>query len=114
MPAEIQKRYTAVITEYSRRFGKLLDGWWFDGGFAGMDHKLWLRAARTGNPRRAVTFNDGSFCLGSSKVVDDLETVVRDFKAVGGGVTFNVGIFQEGGLGPDTVSQLAELATRLR
>ena len=46
--------------------------------------------------------------------VDDLETVVRDFKAVGGGVTFNVGIFQEGGLGPDTVSQLAELATRLR
>jgi hypothetical protein len=46
--------------------------------------------------------------------VDDLETVVRDFKAVGGGVTFNVGIFQEGGLGPKTVSQLAELATCLR
>ena len=199
VPAEIQKRYTAVIAEYSRRFGKLLNGWWFDGGFPGLDHKLWLRAARAGNPRRAVTFNDGSFCLGSSKVVvpgqdclageteflitskirygrekelltpithvpqppptclwhalipidamwehgipfnndwqnpafpwvapkphqmekplyavDDLETVVRDFKAVGGGVTFNVGIFQEGGLGPDTVSQLAELATRVR
>jgi hypothetical protein len=42
--------------------------------------------------------------------VVDLETVVRDFKAVGGGVTFNVGIFQEGGLGPDTVDQLAALA----
>jgi hypothetical protein len=44
---------------------------------------------------------------------DDLENVVREFKAVGGGVTFNVGIFQEGNLGPDTVTQLAELAARL-
>jgi hypothetical protein len=43
----------------------------------------------------------------------DLETVVRDFKSVGGGVTFNVGIFQEGGLGPDTVAQLAKLAGRM-
>lgn len=46
--------------------------------------------------------------------VADLEKLVREFKAVGGGVTFNVGIFQEGGLGADTVSQLAELATCLR
>jgi hypothetical protein len=44
----------------------------------------------------------------------DLETVVRDFKSVGGGVTFNVGIFQEGGLGPDTVDQLAALARRFQ
>ena len=28
------------------------------------------------------------------------------------GVTFNVGIFQEGGLGPETIDQLAELASR--
>jgi hypothetical protein len=40
--------------------------------------------------------------------------VVRDFKSVGGGVTFNVGIFQEGGLGPQTVDQLAELAARVK
>lgn len=46
--------------------------------------------------------------------VDDLATLVRDFKAAGGGVTFNVGIFQGGGLGPDTVAQLAELASRIR
>ena len=45
--------------------------------------------------------------------VSDLEGLVRDFKAVGGGITFNVGIFQEGGLGPDTVRQLAKLASRL-
>lgn len=40
----------------------------------------------------------------------DLATLVSDFKAVGGGVTFNVGIFQEGGLGPESVAQLNELA----
>ena len=43
----------------------------------------------------------------------DLETLVQDFKAAGGGVTFNVGIFQEGNLGPDTVDQLNELASRV-
>jgi len=41
----------------------------------------------------------------------DLATLVRDFKAAEGGVTFNVGIFQEGALGERTVAQLAELAT---
>lgn len=44
----------------------------------------------------------------------DLQTLVRDFKAAGGGVTFNVGIFQEGGLGPRSVDQLAELSRRLQ
>jgi hypothetical protein len=43
----------------------------------------------------------------------DLETVVRDFKAAGGAVTFNAGIFQEGGLGEATVEQLAALSRRL-
>ncbi len=46
--------------------------------------------------------------------VADLETVVRDFKAVGEGVTFNFGIFQEGGWGPDKVNQLAQLSARIR
>lgn len=44
--------------------------------------------------------------------ISDLEILVRDFKAAGGGVTFNAGIFQEGGLGPETVAQLEELASR--
>ncbi len=43
----------------------------------------------------------------------DLKVLVQDFKTVGGGVTFNVGIFQEGGLGEETVTQLADLASRL-
>ncbi len=43
----------------------------------------------------------------------DLATVVRDFKAAGGAVTFNVGVFREGGLGEATVAQLADLARQL-
>jgi hypothetical protein len=59
---------------------------------------------------------DGKFGMMEQPLytVADLEKLVREFKAVGGGVTFNAGIFQEGGLGPMTVSQLAELATRVR
>jgi hypothetical protein len=45
--------------------------------------------------------------------VSDLETLVQDFKAAAGGVTFNIGIFQEGNLGPDTVDQLEELGSRV-
>jgi len=45
--------------------------------------------------------------------VNALENLVREFKAVGGGVTFNVGIFQEVVVGPKTVDRLAELAGRL-
>jgi hypothetical protein len=224
---EFQVQHAAAIEEYALRFGKLLDGWWFDGGSTDPEYRyglaLKLRAARAGNPNAAVTFNNGSICLGISLPVipgqdylsgesefllkgkirygrgtdvltplpkgkasqkpamgrgvtdctghvitiplpqppatciwhallpidcmwetgipfnpdwqhpafpwvapkphkmekplytlADLETVVRDFKSVGGGITFNVGIFQEGGLGPDTVDQLAKLAGRVK
>jgi hypothetical protein len=223
---DYHRNYAAFVEEYARRFGKLLDGWWFDGGSLDPEVRQFLvtmrQAARAGNPDAAVTFNNGSLCLGFSQplipgqdylsgesefllkgkirygrgtdvltllpgrpsrkpalgravtdctgyvstcsllqppptclwhallpidcmwetgisfnldwqnpafpwiapkphqmekplyTLSDLETVVREFQAVGGGVTFNVGIFQEGGLGPDTVRQLATLATRVR
>lgn len=41
---------------------------------------------------------------------EDLTFLVQNFKAAGGGVTFNVGIFQEGHLGRQTIKQLAEIA----
>jgi hypothetical protein len=43
----------------------------------------------------------------------DLETVVRDFKAAGGAVTFSVTITPGGGLGAEAAAQLAELTRRL-
>jgi hypothetical protein len=48
------------------------------------------------------------------QAADAMENLVRGFKAVGGGVTFNIGIFQEGVLGPATIVRLAELAKRVR
>ena len=203
---EFQKRYTTFIAEYSLRFGPFLDGWWFDSPYelpvfhkSRLNANLYLGAARAGNPKAAVAFNDGSLCCGFSEPVvagqdylagetevliggkirygrekgsplldlathapqppssclwhslvpidcfwmhgnrfgeylhlpfaqpsigagemeppvyatEDLSTLLRDFKAAGGGVTFNVGIFQEGALAPLTVDQLAELASRL-
>jgi len=202
-PDEYFERYVDFIAEYSERWGKALDGWWFDGASTEpVYHDIMLRylaAARAGNPDSAVALNDGSFCLGLSEpvmpgqdyiagevefllngkirygretdilspatrdpqppptclwhalvpidvmwehgiafapdwqnppfawvppepgkmesplyTVADLEGLVQEFKAVGGGVTFNVGIFQEGHLGPETVDQLAEVASRVK
>ena len=70
--AEFQRRYTALVREWGERFGTLLDGWWFDGCYTWgvfnnsmMNWPMWYDAARAGNPDRAVTFNDGSFCGGA-------------------------------------------------
>lgn len=70
--AEFQRRYTQAVSAWAERFGDLLDGWWFDGCYTWpvfhsryMDWPLWLDAARAGNPNAAVTFNDGSFCIGN-------------------------------------------------
>lgn len=73
---EFQKRYTAFVREYALRFGKNLDGWWFDGCYTWPDFHnslyqwpLWCTAARAGNPDAALAFNDGSFCVGVTQPV---------------------------------------------
>ncbi len=70
--AEFQRRYTRMVREWALRFGKLLDGWWFDGCYtwpyfhsSKMEWPLWFEAARAGNPEAVLTFNDGSFCVGN-------------------------------------------------
>jgi len=209
-----QRNFTEFIAEYGLRYGKMLDGWWFDGFYGNhpanrnprLYHRIWLSAARAGNPNRAVAFNDCSFaatitlppvadqdylsgetwfldrrtgkvllqpgwrvskeppglltpathtpqpprnCIWHCLVpidamwetgiefnecqnppfpwvapkphqiekplytVNAMERLVRDFKAAGGGVTFNIGIFQEGVLGAATVRRLASVAKRL-
>ncbi|MBB3186203.1 hypothetical protein FHX64_000366 [Microbacter margulisiae] len=67
-----QYRYTDFIRCYSLKFGKLLDGWWFDGCYnlwaayyIPRDWKLWTSAARAGNTDAVVAYNDGSFYVGS-------------------------------------------------
>jgi hypothetical protein len=73
---EFQDRYTSIVRAWAERFGPLLDGWWFDGCYTwpAFHHKhmiwdLWYAAARAGNPDAALTFNDGSFCVGNTQPV---------------------------------------------
>lgn len=77
---EFQQRYTRFIRAYSERFGKLCDGWWFDGCYTWdvfhnslYDWPLWFSASRAGNPDCAVAFNDGCFCVGKTTPVTPLQ-----------------------------------------
>ena len=46
-----------IIRYYSKKFGKQIDGWWFDHGKWG-DPKLYIPAARSGNSEAVVAWND--------------------------------------------------------
>lgn len=46
-----------ILKSYSTRFGKNIDGWWFDLGRFG-DPKLFAAAARSGNPDAAIAWNE--------------------------------------------------------
>jgi hypothetical protein len=202
-----QERYTRFVREWAVRWGKQVDGWWFDGCYPWaifpnhtMDWPLWFDACREGNPDAALAFNDGSFCVGALEPVapeqdylsgevevlvdgkihlgrgdgaapylptgsrvgetrclwhalvpidcpwahrappsgvfrkrfrpqpetqtgsmeppvypdEELFSFVDNCLRVGGAVTLNVGIFQEGHLGPQTIRQLQRLASTLR
>ena len=70
--AEFQKLYVKAVKEWAVRFGKNLDGWWFDGCYPDrpifhnkyMKWGEWYDAARAGNQDAVLAFNDGSY-LGS-------------------------------------------------
>jgi hypothetical protein len=73
---EFQDRYTSAVRVWAERMGDLLDGWWFDGCYTWpkfhnrhMVWEMWYQAARAGNSQAAVTFNDGSFCVGNTHPV---------------------------------------------
>lgn len=183
--SEFQRRYCAFIREYAQRFGKLLNGWWFDGCYtwpvfpnSARHWPLWTAAARAGNPAAALAFNDGSLCCGNDQPIapdqdylsgetevlrdgklqlgrqadaplylptsrfcegtrcqwhslvpidafwahgkpgpmepprytdQDLDAFLHNCLSVGGAVTLNVGIYQEGGLGTETLVQLQRI-----
>lgn len=61
---KFQETWTKVIAEWSRQYGRLCDGWWFDGSYSsiwpnGIDVPLWRKATRCGNPDAIYSFNDG-------------------------------------------------------
>ena len=187
--SEFQKRYTTFVREYAARYGRDLDGWWFDGCYtwevfpnSTYDWPLWAGAARAGNPDAALAFNDGSFCVGQTQPLtpqqdylsgevevlrqgkvrlgrgddsplilpssrfalgtrcqwhalvpidcpwahegpglidpprypdEELFGFVKSAKSVGGAVTLNAGIYQEGRLAEATLGQLERLSKAL-
>lgn len=53
-----QKDFTArLITEFSRRYGSLIDGWWFDHGETGFP-EAYIKAAKSGNKMAVVAWNE--------------------------------------------------------
>src|SRR5579864_4816803 len=65
---EFQRKWEAVIRDWSERWGRKISGWWFDGCYFpnSMYRSLeppnfasFAAAARTGNPDAALAFNPG-------------------------------------------------------
>jgi len=50
-----EKAFAEVIERYSRKYGKKIDGWWFDHGVHG-NPELYINAAKAGNPRALVAW----------------------------------------------------------
>ena len=62
--AEAARRWAQVIEEWSRRYGKDVVGWWFDGGyhrirFSDEIAEIYAAAVKRGNPDAVVAFNEG-------------------------------------------------------
>lgn len=78
--SEFQKKWEAVIREWSERWGKLVSGWWFDGCYYAdrmynhpdpPNFKSFSEAARSGNPESIVAFNGGKISIISLTEYED-------------------------------------------
>ena len=68
-PQEFTRKWSAVIAEWSTRYGTKVSGWWFDGSYntIGWDDlsqpynwNTWAKACRAGNPNSILAFNPGT------------------------------------------------------
>jgi alpha-L-fucosidase len=68
-PQEFTRKWSEVIAEWSRRYGKKVSGWWFDGSYnrAGWDDlsqpynwNTWAAGVRAGNSDSLIAFNPGA------------------------------------------------------
>ena len=50
-----EEAFASVIERYSRRYGKKIDGWWFDHGVHG-NPEMYINAAKSGNPQALVAW----------------------------------------------------------
>jgi hypothetical protein len=61
---DFARKWAAVIQEWADRYGDKVSGWWFDGGYEGVDFneaiaQVYAQAVKHGNPKAIVTFNPG-------------------------------------------------------
>lgn len=68
-PQEFTRKWSAIIREWSLRYGRKVSGWWFDGSYntQGWDDltqannwNTWAAACRAGNPKSLLAFNPGT------------------------------------------------------
>jgi len=62
--AAFARMWARVIETWSVRYGDLVSGWWFDGGYAGCGINdeicaIYAEAVKKGNPQAIVAFNPG-------------------------------------------------------
>lgn len=81
-----QSRWCELVLEWAMRFGKSLDGWFFDGAFMLQmthdDRERFRNAIRSGNPESVICFNPASYDFGLAK------GFVADNDYFGGEATF--------------------------
>jgi hypothetical protein len=68
-PQDFIRNWSAVIEEWSARYGRKVSGWWFDGTYVESswsdltkpyNFHTWVSACRAGNPDSALAFNKGT------------------------------------------------------
>jgi hypothetical protein len=67
-PQEFIRRWSEVVEEWSRRYGRKISGWWIDGVYRPESYDLslpynwntWSAAYRAGNPDALLAYNNGS------------------------------------------------------
>jgi hypothetical protein len=64
------ERHNDFIRDYSRRLGRLYDGWWFD-SCQPQDNAVWekeMEACRAGNPEAVIAFSGAEFCASGGRI----------------------------------------------
>ncbi len=77
------QRWAVVLQELSDRYGKLVDGWWFDGGYANIGFRdemfdVYASALKHGNHNSVVTFNPGVGLMRYSSAEDFTAGEIND------------------------------------
>jgi len=81
-PQEFIRKWSEVIEEWSRRYGSLVAGWWFDGAYresSWQDYtkpynfRTWAASCRAGNSESLLAFNNGTDIDDAFRIMSDAQ-----------------------------------------